>query len=85
MTATDLRQYAYYVLRNNYPTKFSAGEIAREINIRYGLKISRRQVHHALREFSRSNKHFSIFSSFFPRRIRYSVYLLDNPFNAYEQ
>lgn len=80
MTKELIRNHAYWVLRDNPQIKMNASEIARAINKDYGIRVSRWQVHSALRSFARSNKHFSIFPSFFPPRISYSVYILDEPF-----
>lgn len=75
-----IRSYAYQVLLSNYPKKMSASEIAHEINTLFQLDVSRKQVHNALRVFARKDKHFGVFPSFFPFRIRYSVYPFEGPY-----
>ena len=76
-----IRQLAYRVLCDNYPQKLTASEIAENITMRFGVKLSRSQVHRALRQFARGNIHFSIFPSFFPTRVRYSVYKYNPSFD----
>ena len=71
-----------YHLNELYPTKLSAQEIAKHINLRFNQRLSRWQVQNALRSFARLNKHFAIFPSFFPTRIKYSIYKLEPPFNS---
>lgn len=80
MTTEEIRGNAYWVLRHNYPNKMRASQISSKINLDYGKTATPREVHDALRNFARQNKHFSIFPSFFPRRIKYSVYILDEPY-----
>ena len=80
MTINDLRYHAYLVLRANYPSKMSAKDISKQINILFDANTSRRKVHYALRDFARFNKHFAVYPSFFPRRILYSIYPLPEPF-----
>ena len=81
MTTEEIRQFAYDVLYENYPTKMNAKHIANCIQTRYGLPVSALKVHRALRHFARSSKSFSIFPSFFPQKITYSVYP-DEPFTS---
>lgn len=76
----EIRLMAYSVLLQDYPNKLSASEIAKRINKEYGIIASRQQVHGALRVFARMNRHFAIYPSFFPYRIRYSVYPFEGPF-----
>lgn len=80
MSANEIRQLAFSVLLYRFPQKLSAREIADTICLDYGIEVSRRQVHSALRDFARSNKHFAIFPSFFPYRLSYSVYPFEGPF-----
>lgn len=84
MRTIDIRCLAYSVLRANHPKKMSAKEISDEINILYGNLTSRSSVHHALREFARQNKHFAIYHCFFPRRVKYSIYILSEPYDCYK-
>ena len=80
MSANEIRQIAFSVLLYRFPQKLSAREIADAICLDYCFEVSRQQVHSALRVFARSNKHFAIFPSFFPYRIKYSVYPFEGPY-----
>lgn len=80
MSIQLLREKIYLVLKEAYPAKMSASEIAKKINEEYDMNVSRKQVHNALRDFARKNKHFAIFPSIPQKGITYSVYLLDPPF-----
>lgn len=66
-----MRDISYSILRDAYPKKLSAGEIAR----RSGGFLTRKQVHYALREYARMSPVFSIFPDPISGRITYSVYL----------
>lgn len=77
-----LRQRAYELLCRKMPARLSATEIARELNmISNGGSVTRNQVSYALRRYALRNRHFSIFPG--GREIRYSVYLLSPPYDAW--
>jgi len=81
MDVSLLRLLTYNVLKDNYPTRLSAREIAEIIGVITGGNVKREHVHYALREFSRHNRHFAWFPSYSPHRIYYSIYLLNPPYD----
>lgn len=75
------RQRIYEVLRNCYPAKLSASEIARLIN-QSALNqepVLPRHISYALRYFALRNRHFSVF--LMDGEVRYSVYILEEEYD----
>ncbi len=85
MSTDEIRRLSYRILEYSYPAKMTAGEIARFANIMYGIPLKRKHIHNALRNYARSSKYFAIFPSFFPRRIYYSIYIVNEPFCLHKQ
>ena len=77
----ELRQNCYYILKQFYPTKLSASEIAFELNRQQiGPEVTASQVTYAIRYYSLRCKHFAVFPI---GGIKYSVYPIDPPFTAW--
>lgn len=77
-----LRQIIYTVLRINYPLRMTAAEIANDINNhQQGEMVTPAQVTYAIRYFALQCKHFSVFP--IDGHVRYSIYILDPPFDAW--
>ena len=85
----SLRGKIYEVLRSNYPWKMSASQIAEELNNRKNCffisseTITKRQVEYAIRYYALKSKHFAVFP--INGRVRYSVYLLEPPYDPYSE
>lgn len=70
MRAAVVRNIAYGILLHHYNRRMTAGEIARNSN----GQVTRKQVHHALRNFARVSRQFAIFPDPAANRIYYSIY-----------
>ena len=78
--STIIRQYAYLIMSSRHPQKFSASELAIEINLTYNTTFNRQQVYQALKRYSLTNKHFALYYLNGRRRVVFSVYLLTPPY-----
>lgn len=74
-----LQQYAYEILRNAYPTKLSAKEIAEQIRMIWNISVSDRVVRNMLKKLALTNPHFGKYY-YRPNRIKFSVYMRNTPF-----
>lgn len=77
-----LRQRIYDVLRCYSPEKLTASEIAYALNTeQFGEVVTPNQVAYAIRYYALQCKHFAVYPV--NGEVRYSVYAIDPPFNAW--